>query len=74
MSKFIEIEQRLCEQQQEVEEATVRKELRDKFAKAALIGLFAGQCFKGMNASRDFMAESAYDLADAMLKARDVSK
>ena len=46
--------------------------LRDRFAMAALTGLISGTLFTPeVDVSTDLIATAAYDIADAMMEARD---
>lgn len=47
-----------------------QKSIRDEFAMAAIQGIIAGYGY--LRSEVDAIAESAYDCADAMLKAREL--
>lgn len=56
------------------EERIYLSRLRDEFAKAALTGLTLGLVLDAWEPTEKSVADEAYKLADAMLKAREVKR
>ena len=67
-NKILERQKAAAEQHYESLRMQARAELRDEFAKAALIGLLAAGDSVAFN--REEMADEAWAQADAMMKAR----